>query len=103
MRLTCHALQLVAECGSLFRSELDDEAATALQRYSHHDAAPLLGCFQWTVSGPGLHRRHPALPPDCRFTIPLFLIRGRPCAKARPCAETPIRELHSDSLTRCAK
>ena len=57
------ALELVAEGGGFFGGEFDDESPAAFQWYPHHDAAPLLGCFQWTVAGPGLHRRHRVLPP----------------------------------------
>ena len=57
------ALEFVAEGCGLFGGELDDESPTAFQWYPHHDATPLLGRFQWTVAGPGLHRRHRVLPP----------------------------------------
>ena len=38
---------------------LEHQTATAFQRDTHHDAAPLLGDLQRTVSSPRLHRRHP--------------------------------------------
>jgi hypothetical protein len=63
VRLAGDALEFVAEGGSLIRGEFDDEPAAAFQWYPHHDASPLLGCFQRTVAGPGLHRRHRVLPP----------------------------------------
>ncbi len=96
-RLAGDALEFVAEGGRLFGGEFDDEPATAFQWYPHHDAAPLLGCFQRTVAGPGLHRRHRVLPPHepaahpstapgtellLNFT-PLFPIGGVRCAKTR--------------------
>ena len=65
------ALQFVAQGGGFVRRQLDDEPAPAFKWYPHHDAAPLLGCFQRTVSGPGLHRRHRVLPPDRAGAHPL--------------------------------
>ena len=62
-QLAGDALEFVAEGGCLIGGEFDDETPTAFQWYPHHDAAPLFGCFQWTVAGPGLHRRHRVLPP----------------------------------------
>src|SRR3984885_16161572 len=106
------AFELVAECSGFIRCQFDDESATALQRYPHNDAAPLLGRFQRTVSGPGLHRRHRVLPPgsswptvtvlaevgdapspplNCKFTPLLFPIRpGRgTCPPARRFGQVP--------------
>jgi roadblock/LC7 domain-containing protein len=56
------ALELVAESCGFVRSQFDDKTPATLQWYPHHDATPLLGCFQRTVAGPGLHRRHRLLP-----------------------------------------
>src|SRR5258705_6003424 len=84
------ALELVAEGGGFVGGEFDDEPSAAFQWYPHHDAAPLLGCFQRTVAGPGLHRRHRVLPPNEPARVSgrtdlslLFTIRCVRCAKTR--------------------
>ena len=64
------ALEFVAQGGGFVGRQLDDKTTTTFKWYPHYDAAPLLGCFQGTVSGPGLHRRHRVLPPDSSWTRP---------------------------------
>ena len=68
-QLTGDALQLFTEGSRLVRGEFDDEAPTAFERYSHDDPSSFFGCFEGTVTGPGLHRRHPLLPPDLRHQL----------------------------------
>ena len=98
------APEFVAERGRLIGGQFDDQTPAALQRYPHHDASPLLCCFQWTVAGPGLHRRHRVLPPHgpartvglTEFPL-LFPIRGMACAKTR--RSSPGRPRPQDALT----
>src|SRR3954453_2604025 len=82
-------LQRVAEVAGLLGRHLDHQAATALERYAHHDAPTLLGHLQGTVTGPGLHRRH--LPAS--FVVPAVAgapgrVRGGMLAPFSPMART---------------
>src|SRR5271155_2977119 len=70
------AFELVAQCSGFIGGQLDDESTTALQRYPHHDAAPLFSRFQWTVTGPGLHRRHRVLPPGSSWPVADLISAG---------------------------
>src|SRR3954453_23928022 len=79
-------LQRVAEVAGLLGRHLDHQAATALERYAHHDAPTLLGHLQGTVTGPGLHRRH--LPAS--FVVPAVSRRaGESCDRSGHDASTP--------------
>ena len=79
------ALEFVPEGRGLIWRQLDDETPAAFQWYSHNDAAPLLGCFQWTVASPGLHRRHRSAP-SARIVPRQRIHRGR---ERSPCGRTP--------------
>src|SRR6478609_1323593 len=57
-------LQRVAERGGLVGGYLHHQSATALQRNTHDDPAALLGHFERTIPGTGLHGRHVRLPPE---------------------------------------
>src|SRR5215469_15727495 len=112
VKLAGDALEFVAQRGGFVGCQLNDKTTTTLEWYPHNDAAPLLGCFQRTVTGPGLHRRHRVLPPDsswpafadlvgaehappvnfqpyptlnCQITPPLFPIRVGTYTKTRNC------------------
>ena len=99
------ALEFVAEGGGLIRSEFDDETPAALQWYPHHDASPLLGCFQWTVAGPGLHRRHRVLPPHAPARVSGTIEAKTAHPATAPGTELQLNFLHCSlsSGVRCAK
>jgi hypothetical protein len=81
------ALEFVTEGGGFIGRQLDDQSSASFKWYPHHDAAPLLGCFQRTVSGPGLHRRHRVLPPGSSWPARADLVgtEHAPPANFKPC------------------
>src|SRR5689334_7135949 len=82
------ALKLVTESSGFVGRQLDDQSTASFKWYPHHDAAPLLRCFQRTVSGPGLHGRHRVLPPDSSWPAPADLVgtEHAPPANLEPCS-----------------
>src|SRR5574340_40863 len=72
-RLAGDTLELVTKGGSFLRGELDDQTSTTLEWNPHDDSSSLFGCFEGTVPGPGLHGRHPLLPPNLRRTACAWL------------------------------
>jgi hypothetical protein len=65
-RLAGDVREFHTERCSFIRGQLDDEASATLEWNPHDDSSSLFGCFEGTVPGPGLHGRHPLLPPDLR-------------------------------------
>ena len=57
-------LQRVTQCGSFVGGDLHHQSSTAFQRNTHDDPAALLGHFERTIPGAGLHGRHVRLPPE---------------------------------------
>jgi hypothetical protein len=55
----------VRQVSGLGGGQLDDQAPATLERDAHHDAAPLLGDLERTVTRPRLHRRHRHSPSSC--------------------------------------
>src|SRR5664279_4232441 len=56
--LVADRLQGIAEGARLVGRHLHDEPPAALERHTHHDAAPLLGDLERAVARPWLHGRH---------------------------------------------